>query len=121
MLKHKHFNSLNLDIDYIQFPRFLSENGLHYILEMNEESNDAFGINEAGFFQFATLDDMGLICFDLRKVDVEEAEIVFIDEENLDVLHYADNFRELLTSTHEFGNYFIDRLNEYFNPDGIPE
>ncbi|MCB0479530.1 MAG: SMI1/KNR4 family protein [Crocinitomicaceae bacterium] len=116
-LKYKHFIELRIPDRAVNLPGILPDKEINFLKELVFEMMEPELIIGRGYIYFADFNDYGLLCFDANeKVQNNEYRIVFIDHEDEEAVHlYANNFKELMEADEEYGNRFIDYLNDYYN------
>jgi hypothetical protein len=115
-LQYKHFYWLRLPDIAVNLRANLPDKSLSDLRYLVFDTHEPELILGKNYIYFADFHDYGLLCFDANEPATDnEYKIVYMDHENLEDIHfYTNNFRSLLEGHSDYGNDFIDKLNEYY-------
>jgi hypothetical protein len=97
LLQYKHFGCLDIPNRAVRlFSHWPDHHFRHLVNHIH--NYDSEGLIDQGYIYFADFEDYGYLCFDTNVPrENNEWKVVYIDHEELDVVHdYAENFLALL-------------------------
>ncbi|WP_264530655.1 SMI1/KNR4 family protein [Flavobacterium sp. N502540] len=108
-LKYKHFYTIFLNSDIRLFSK-PTDKWKEILVEANEEMREV--LLDKGYFAIGYYSDYGAVCFDFRN-NKEEASIVFITYEDLQIELLSENFTHLLEQALELKEPTLKELKPW--------